>query len=158
MDAGQHDQRSEMSVGELAMQGGVKASSVRFWDDQGLLTSHRSAGNQRRFTPLALAQVRFIRWSQEFGASLPTIRDVLQQLPEGTAPGDAVMIRAAQCWRRILDQQSRELGNRYVLLSETVPVPRISADFTGVCSGAPMPEQNGITEEDHVAEGIAREL
>ncbi|MFI8523397.1 MerR family transcriptional regulator [Promicromonospora sukumoe] len=112
------EQQPEMSVGELARRAGVKASTVRFWDEHGLLRSRRTPGNQRRFDDVSLAQVRFIRWSQDVGASLDAIRGVLHKLPAGVAPGREVQVRAARCWREHLDQESRELRARYRRLSE----------------------------------------
>ncbi|MFI6428335.1 MerR family transcriptional regulator [Promicromonospora sp. NPDC050880] len=112
------EQQPEMSVGELSRRAGVKASTVRFWDEHGLLSSRRTPGNQRRFDGVSLAQVLFIRWSQDVGASLDAIRDVLHKLPAGTAPGREVQVRAARCWREHLDQQRRELHARYRRLSQ----------------------------------------
>ncbi|MFD6443930.1 MerR family transcriptional regulator [Promicromonospora sp. NPDC060204] len=112
------EQQPEMSVGELARRAGVKASTVRFWDEHGLLRSRRTPGNQRRFDDVSLAQVRFIRWSQDVGASLDAIRSVLHKLPAGVAPNRAVQLRAARCWREHLDQESRELRARYQRLTQ----------------------------------------
>ncbi|MDR2999233.1 MAG: MerR family transcriptional regulator [Microbacterium sp.] len=123
MDDGRRSHGTAMTVGELARRGGVKASTVRFWEDQGLLTSHRTSGNQRRFDDASLARVEFIRWSQEFGASLQTIGEVLQMLPDGTAPGAEVRARASQCWREILDDEARDLQDRYRRLFQTTPQP-----------------------------------
>ncbi|GAA2224736.1 hypothetical protein GCM10010413_18590 [Promicromonospora sukumoe] len=105
-------------MGELARRAGVKASTVRFWDEHGLLRSRRTPGNQRRFDDVSLAQVHFIRWSQDVGASLDAIRGVLHKLPAGVAPNREVQVRAARCWREHLDQESRELRARYRRLSE----------------------------------------
>lgn len=112
------EQQPEMSVGELARRAGVKASAVRFWDEHGLLRSRRTPGNQRRFDDVSLAQVRFIRWSQDVGASLDSIRSVLHKLPAGVAPNREVQVRAARCWREHLDQESRDLRARYRRLSQ----------------------------------------
>ena len=109
--------QTEMTVGELAHRSGVKASAVRFWDGHGLLDSRRTPGNQRRFDGVALAQVRFIRWSQELGASLEEIRGILRKLPPGTAPGRDVQVRASRCWREHLDREALALRGRYQLLS-----------------------------------------
>lgn len=106
----------EMTVGDLAARGRVNSSTVRFWDDHGLLTSRRTPGNQRRFDDIALAEVRFIRWSQDVGAGLDDIRNVLQLLPDGMAPDNAVRAQAASCWKRGLDEQARLLRARYRLL------------------------------------------
>lgn len=112
------EQQTGMTVGELARHGGVRTSTVRYWDEQGLLKSRRTPGNQRRFDEVSLAQMQFIQWSQDVGASLDEIRGVLQLLPDGSAPDHSVQARASQCWRRRLDDESIELQGRYRRLSQ----------------------------------------
>jgi MerR family transcriptional regulator, redox-sensitive transcriptional activator SoxR len=122
-----HEQKPEMTVGELARRGRVKASTVRFWEEHGLLESRRTSGNQRRFDEVAVAQINFIRWSQDVGASLEEIRGVLQMLPTGTAPNRDVQARASHCWREHLDHEALALHRRYQRLNQ----PLDTADTTG---------------------------
>ena len=39
----------ELSVGELARRSGVAVSALHFYEAKGLIHSHRSEGNQRRY-------------------------------------------------------------------------------------------------------------
>ena len=50
----------ELSVGELAQRAGIAPSAVRFYEDQGLIFSRRTPGNQRRYHRAMLRRVAFI--------------------------------------------------------------------------------------------------
>ncbi|HEX5541479.1 MAG TPA: MerR family DNA-binding transcriptional regulator, partial [Micromonospora sp.] len=39
----------ELTVGELAKRAGVSVSALHFYEREGLITSRRTAGNQRRY-------------------------------------------------------------------------------------------------------------
>lgn len=51
----------ELSVGELALRAGIATSAVRYYEEQGLIFSRRTAGNQRRYHRAMLRRVAFIR-------------------------------------------------------------------------------------------------
>ncbi len=66
--------RLELSVGgELAQRAGIAPSAVRFYEEQGLIFSRRTAGNQRRYHRAMLRRVAFIRASQVAGIPLSVI-------------------------------------------------------------------------------------
>ena len=65
-------------IGELALQGGVKADSVRFYERAGLLPKpERSSNGYRVYDENALARLRFIKKAQALGFSLEEIRRIL---------------------------------------------------------------------------------
>src|SRR5690348_13980355 len=76
----------EFSVGQLAARSGVAVSALHFYEREGLLTSRRTAGNQRRYARDALRRVSFIRVAQQVGIPLAEIREALDRLPDGRAP------------------------------------------------------------------------
>lgn len=47
--------RSVLTVGEVAKRSGVAVSALHFYEAKGLLFSHRTAGNQRRYRASATA-------------------------------------------------------------------------------------------------------
>ena len=67
-----------MGIGVLARQAGVGIDTVRYYERSGLLEpDERSAAGYRRYSPLALQRLRFIRRAQALGFSLAEIRELL---------------------------------------------------------------------------------
>lgn len=96
-------QSAWLSVGELARRSGVAVSALHFYEAQGLLSSERSAGNQRRYPRSALRRVAFIRSAQQLGLSLAEIADALATLPAQRTPTRADWTRLSRQWRARLD-------------------------------------------------------
>ena len=66
-----------MRIGELASRAGVSVRSLRYYEQQGLLTSTRSAAGQRRYTDDQVMRVELIQWLYAAGLSSRTIAEVL---------------------------------------------------------------------------------
>lgn len=67
-----------MGIGTLAKRAGVGIDTVRYYERSGLLTpSQRLASGYRRYTPLELARLRFIRRAQALGFTLSEVRELL---------------------------------------------------------------------------------
>jgi MerR family transcriptional regulator, redox-sensitive transcriptional activator SoxR len=92
-----------LSVGELARRSGVAVSALHYYEAQGLLSSQRSAGNQRRYPRSALRRVAFIRSAQQLGLSLGEIAAALATLPAQRTPTRADWTRLSRQWRARLD-------------------------------------------------------
>lgn len=99
----------ELSVGELARRSGVTTSALRFYEREGLISSHRTAGNQRRYSRDMLRRVAFIRVSQRVGIPLSVIRDALSVLPTGRAPSQDEWAALSAHWRADLDRRIQQL-------------------------------------------------
>lgn len=70
--------KSELSIGELAVQTGCKVQTIRYYEQIGLMPEPlRTEGNQRRYGPPHLARLAFIRHSRELGFPLEAIRELL---------------------------------------------------------------------------------
>jgi MerR family redox-sensitive transcriptional activator SoxR len=100
---------SELTVGQLAARSGVAVSALRFYEDQGLISARRTAGNQRRYPRSALRRVAFIRASQEVGIPLRRIAEALSQLPANRTPTAADWARLSARWREDLDERISQL-------------------------------------------------
>jgi MerR family transcriptional regulator, redox-sensitive transcriptional activator SoxR len=72
----------ELTVGQLAARSGVAVSALHFYERQGLISSRRTAGNQRD----ALRRVALIRIAQRVGIALAEVRAALEELPSGRTP------------------------------------------------------------------------
>ncbi|MFM9369670.1 redox-sensitive transcriptional activator SoxR [Streptomyces sp. Da 82-17] len=95
----------EATVGELAERSGVAPSALRFYEREGLISSRRTSGNQRRYSRDTLRRVAFIRTSQRLGIPLARIREVLALLPEDRTPTREDWARISECWRSDLDER-----------------------------------------------------
>ena len=102
-------QSAMITIGELAKRAGVAASALRFYEDEGLLESSRTTGQQRQFKRDALRRVAFIRVAQSVGLSLQDIRAALGTLPLNRTPTKADWARLSRGWKPLLDERIRTL-------------------------------------------------
>jgi MerR family transcriptional regulator, redox-sensitive transcriptional activator SoxR len=94
-----------LSVGQLARRSGVAASALRFYERQGLISSDRTSGNQRRFRSDVMCRVAMIRACQRVGLSIAEIKVALAGLPEGEVPGP-------EDWQRLSKRLEHDLRDR----------------------------------------------
>ena len=98
-----------ISIGNLAERAGVPHSALRFYEQQGLLKSVRTAGGQRRYARDMLRRVAFIRSAQNVGLRLDDIAEALAQLPESRTPTKSDWARLSKRWRTMLDARIQAL-------------------------------------------------
>ena len=99
----------ELTVGQVAMRAGVAVSALHFYEARGLIRSHRTAGNQRRYGRDVLRRVAIIRIAQEVGISLADIAAALDTLPEGRTPNRQDWNLLSTAWRDDLDRRIKQL-------------------------------------------------
>jgi MerR family transcriptional regulator, redox-sensitive transcriptional activator SoxR len=98
-----------ITIGELAKRAGVAASAIRFYEQQGLIVSARTAGMQRQFKRDVLRRVAFIRVAQTVGLSLQDIRAAIAKLPDNRTPTKADWAMLSRAWQPLLDERIRAL-------------------------------------------------
>lgn len=101
----------DLTVSQLAAEGGVSASAVRFYESNGLIPGRRTGGNQRRFDPHLGCWVKLIRVCQRVGLTVAEIRDLLALLPQDTEP-------TVKDWAMLNDRLEAELKVRMAELQE----------------------------------------
>jgi MerR family redox-sensitive transcriptional activator SoxR len=99
------DGRDLLTIGEVAGRAGVATSALRYYEEQGLIASVRSAGGQRRYQRSVLRRLSFVRAAQNVGLSLEEIRTALDALPAGRTPTKADWARLSRTWQARLDEQ-----------------------------------------------------
>ncbi|HEY9475289.1 MAG TPA: MerR family transcriptional regulator [Mycobacteriales bacterium] len=92
-----------LTVGDLARASGVAPSAVRFYEAHGLLTSERTAGNQRRFREPDVCRTKVIRVAQRVGLSIAEIKALFAELPAEPALAD---------WERLTGRLTAEANHR----------------------------------------------
>lgn len=95
--------RPLLTPGEVSARSGVTVSALHFYEREGLVTSERTAGNQRRYGRDVLRRIAFVRVSQGLGISLARIREALATLPDDRVPTKADWARLSRGWRDDLD-------------------------------------------------------
>ncbi len=93
--------RGAMRIGELASRAGVSVRSLRYYEEQGLLTSTRSASGQRHYTEHEVERVRFIQRMYAAGLSSRTILEVL---PCAESPSED---NSDAAFKRLLEERER---------------------------------------------------
>jgi MerR family redox-sensitive transcriptional activator SoxR len=98
-----------LTIGELSARTGVAPSALRFYEAEGLITSWRTSGGQRRYARETLRRVSFTRIAQQVGLSLGDVREALASLPANRTPNRRDWERLSSSWRPQLDERIRLL-------------------------------------------------
>jgi MerR family redox-sensitive transcriptional activator SoxR len=118
----------ELTVGELSTRSGVAISALHFYEAQGLITSRRTSGNQRRYRRDTLRRVAFIRASQRVGIPLREIGEALARLGEDRTPNRHDWARLSRAWRDDLDDRIARLQRLRDGLTECIGCGCLSID------------------------------
>ncbi|MEX0318902.1 MAG: redox-sensitive transcriptional activator SoxR [Ruegeria sp.] len=94
-----------LSVGALASRTGLAVSAIRYYEAQGLIAPWRNPGGQRRYQRADIRRLSFVMIAQQFGLSLPEIREVLAGLPDKRTPTPRDWARIGKGLRVHLDQR-----------------------------------------------------
>lgn len=79
-----------MRIGDLAARAGVSVRSLRYYEEQGLLASSRSAGGHRHYGEDSVARVAYLQRLYAAGLSSQAILEVLPCLEDpGAESSDA---------------------------------------------------------------------
>jgi MerR family redox-sensitive transcriptional activator SoxR len=117
-----------LGVGEVARRSGVPVSTVHFYEAQGLISSWRTDGNQRRYARDVLRRVALIRVAQLVGISLADVAAALASLPSDVAPSRADWSRLSAAWREELDERIAQLARLRDTLDDCIGCGCLSID------------------------------
>lgn len=99
----------ELTVGEVAARSGVAVSALHFYERKGLIRSHRTGGNQRRYAPDVLRRVAVIKVAQKVGIPLADIAAAFRSLPGERTPTREDWSRLSTAWKAELEGRIRQL-------------------------------------------------
>ncbi|WP_194819844.1 MerR family transcriptional regulator [Nocardia sp. XZ_19_385] len=131
-----------MRIGELSARTGASVRSLRYYEDQGLLTSTRSTSGQRHYTAYDVERVEFLQRLYAAGLSSRTIAVIL---PCVDAPSDENTDAAFERMVRERDRLSdhiTELVQTRDALDELMAVNRAHRATTAVAVGTPAASQS----------------
>ena len=109
-----------LTIGEVAARCGVAPSALRFYEEQGLISSERTGAGHRRYPRAVIRRVAFIVFAQRVGLSLGEIRMELAKLPRNRAPESADWAKLSSGWKRRIDEQIAQLQRMQSSLTECI--------------------------------------
>ena len=95
----------EFTVGEAAARAGVAVSALHFYERKGLIRSHRTSGNQRRYDRDVLRRLAIIKLAGELGIPLVRSAEAMAVLPAGREPTRADWAQMSAGWKDDLDRR-----------------------------------------------------
>jgi DNA-binding transcriptional MerR regulator len=85
-----------MRIGDIAQRAGVSTRSLRYYEEQGLLSSERTSTGQRTYAESAVERVRLIQQFFTAGLASRTIQQVLPCVDSGEASAEAFALLEAE--------------------------------------------------------------
>ena len=131
-DDGVAARRTELTVGQVARRSGVAVSALHFYERQGLISSRRTTGNQRRYRRDVLRRVAFIRTSRRVGIPLRRIAEALATLPTGRAPTRQDWARLSRAWQEDLEARIEQLERLRDTLTDCIGCGCLSLTSCGL--------------------------
>jgi MerR family redox-sensitive transcriptional activator SoxR len=123
---------AELSVGDVAKRAGVKVSTLHFYEQKGLIASHRNSGNQRRYQRGVLRRIAVIKSAQNIGMSLVDISKEFAKFPPHDAPTKAQWQQLANVWKAQLDQRIAQLSHLRNELDQCIGCGCLSMEYCKV--------------------------
>jgi MerR family redox-sensitive transcriptional activator SoxR len=98
-----------LTIGEVARRSGAPVSALRYYEALGLISSTRTAGDQRRFGRDVLRRLAVIQAGQRVGLSLAQVQAAFAGLPADKAPTRRDWARVSRAWRSEIDGRIAEM-------------------------------------------------
>jgi DNA-binding transcriptional MerR regulator len=105
-----------VKIGELARRAGVSVRALRYYEEQGLLSSERTPGGQREYAEEAVDRVLFFQQLYAAGLSSRRIAELLPCVQTGTTTAEQRTMLAAE--RTRIRQRIDELTTALARLDE----------------------------------------
>lgn len=105
----QRKPKEELSIGEVSKRSGVSISSIHFYENKGLICSHRNSSNHRRFSRDVLRKISVIKIAQKSGVQLKEIKAALATIPDNKTVTLDDWSRLSKQWHHELDERINQL-------------------------------------------------
>lgn len=76
----------ELSIGEVARQVGVRASTLRYYESAGILRPPKRVNGQRRYDPAVLRHLAIIQRAQQSGFTIAEIGELMDGFTPDASP------------------------------------------------------------------------
>ena len=111
---------SEIFIAAFSHRTGLPVSTIRFYDDNGVIQSNRNGGGHRRYERAQIRRVSFVIAAQKFGYTLPQIKELLDSLPNERTPTDEDWEQLSEKFRKSLNAKIEKLQKLRVTLSDCI--------------------------------------
>ncbi|HYQ67752.1 MerR family transcriptional regulator [Actinophytocola sp.] len=118
-----------MTVTELAAALGVRASTLRHWDAEGLVVPHRDARRSRHYAPDQVRDARIVHQLRKAGYRIAPLRDLMPQLRQARRGEDLASILAGR--DASIDARSRALLDAAAALCAVLAYRGVGQVWTG---------------------------
>lgn len=132
-----------LTIGEVAERAGVATSTLRYYEDEGLIGSERAANGHRRYRRDVLRRVAFIKVAQTVGLSLDEIRQAMGSLPSGRTPTAADWELLSQAWMPRIDERIAMLERLRERLTTCIGCGCLSMTHCGLMNPADLAAGSG---------------
>ncbi|MCC3278558.1 redox-sensitive transcriptional activator SoxR [Arthrobacter sp. zg-Y40] len=124
--------RNLLAIGEVAARAGLSVSTVRYYEERGLIRSFRSSTNQRQFPRHVLRRLAVISAGQRMGLTLQEVGDALSVLPPDRAPSRAEWAAMSADWSALVAARIRGLQTLQRSLDTCIGCGCLSLDRCGI--------------------------
>lgn len=107
---------SQLAIGEVARQAGIRTSAIRYYESIGLLPPPERVSGRRRYAPSVVQMLAVIQLAQQAGFTMAEIHELFHGFSEQTPVGERwhqlaerklhhveTMIQQAQAMKQILE-------------------------------------------------------
>ncbi|MCG3420261.1 MerR family transcriptional regulator [Oceanobacillus jordanicus] len=105
------------SISELARHFEITTRTIRYYEEIGLLTPHRSEGGQRLFSKKEKARLQLVFRGKKYGFSLDEIRDMIQLFDQDPS-GRQQLERTIQYGKEKIEEVSSRIEDLIQIRSE----------------------------------------
>jgi MerR family redox-sensitive transcriptional activator SoxR len=119
---------SVLTIGEVSRRSGVASSALRFYEEQGLISSDRAGSGHRRYPRSVLRRIAFIVFAQRIGLTLEDVGAELTKLPGDRIPTSRDWARLSSEWTKRIDQKIAELERLRAGLTQCIGCGCLSID------------------------------
>lgn len=109
-----------LTINQISRRSGIAASALRYYEERGLIRSHRSGSGHRRFPRATLRLLAFIAFAQRLGMTLGEIAEQLAKLPTDHVPKGKDWARLSEPWSTRIDERIAELERLKIGLAECI--------------------------------------
>lgn len=97
-------------IGEIAHRAGIAASTIRYYEQIGLLPPAKRVSGKRRYDVSILQEIRLIRLAKQAGLTIEAIQTLLHDFPVDTPPStrwaDVAAAKIAELDERMMQIQA----------------------------------------------------
>jgi MerR family redox-sensitive transcriptional activator SoxR len=130
------DSSGDLPIGVVARRSGVAVSALRFYEANGLISSERTEGGQRRYRRDVLRRLAVIQAAQHVGFPLADIAEMLADVPGDHHVSPREWQQLAHSWRPRLDERIRTLEQLRDQLDSCIGCGCLSMDKCALANSA----------------------